>query len=115
MGTLAHLRQAFLDAQRLQSWRESYRRDPAAVARPPSDDCLDALIAVLDHRMKIAFAADREGDLRRALALAQEFRFDLVLVGAKEGWKCAKELAAARVPVVASLALPDTPERKGAG
>jgi len=114
MGALAHLRQAFLDARRLMAWRESYRRDPSAVARPPSDDCLDALIAVLDHRMKIAFAADREGDLRRALALAQEFRFDLVLVGAKEGWKCAKELAAARVPVVASLALPDPPERKGA-
>jgi len=114
MGTLAHLRQAFLDAQRLQSWRESYRRDPAAVARPPSDDCLDALIAVLDHQLRVAFAADREGDLRRALALAQEFRFDLVLIGAKEGWKCAPELAAARVPVVASLAFPDPPERKGA-
>jgi len=114
MGTLAHLRQAFLDAQRLQSWRESYKRDPAAVARPPSDDCLDALIAVLDHQLRIAFAADREGDLRRALALAQEFRFDLVLIGAKEGWKCAPELAAARVAVVASLAFPDPPERKGA-
>ena len=114
MGTLAHLRQAFLDAQRLQSWRESYRRDPAAVARPPSDDCLDALIAVLDHQLRVAFAADREGDLRRALALAQEFRFDLVLIGAKEGWKCAPELAAAHVPVVASLAFPDPPERKGA-
>jgi len=114
MGTLAHLRQAFLDAQRLQSWRESYRRDPAAVARPPSDDCLDALIAVLDHQLRVAFAADREGDLRRALALAQEFRFDLVLIGAKEAWKCAPELAAAHVPVVASLAFPDPPERKGA-
>ena len=114
MGTLAHLRQAFLDAQRLQSWRESYRRDPAAVARPPSDDCLDALIAVLDHQLRIAFAADREGDLRRALALAQEFRFDLVLIGAKEGWKCAPELAAAHVAVVARRAFPDPPERKGA-
>src|SRR5258705_266933 len=94
IDAFSDLRQAFLDARRLQSGRESRRRDPAAVARPASDDCLDALIAVLDHQLRVAFAADREGDLRRALALAQEFRFDLVLIGAKEGWKCAHELAA---------------------
>jgi hypothetical protein len=114
MGALAHLRQAFLDAERLRSWREGYHRSPGTIARPPSDDCLDALIRVLEHQTKVAFAVDSENDIRRALALAQEFHFDCVIVGAKEGWRCAAELASGHVPVVASLALPDAPERKGA-
>jgi amidohydrolase family protein len=114
MGALAHLRQALLDAQRLKSWREAWRRSPATVARPPSDDCLDTLIRLLDHQLRFAFAVDSENDIRRALALAQEFHVDGLIVGGKEGFKCAGALAAAHVPVVASLALPDAPERKGA-
>ena len=114
MGALAHLRQALLDAQRLKSWRESWRRTPDKVARPPSDDCLETLIRVLDRELRVAFAVDSENDIRRALALAQEFHFDELIIGGKEGFKCAAELAAAHVPVVASLALPDAPERKGA-
>jgi len=114
MGALAHLRQVLLDAQRLRSWREAYHRSPGTIARPPSDDCLDTLIRVLERQAKLAFAVDSENDIRRALALAQEFHVDCVVVGAKEGWKCAAELAAAHVPVVVSLAFPDAPERKGA-
>jgi hypothetical protein len=114
MGALAHLRQAFLDAQRLRNWRNAWHRSPGTVARPPSDDCLDTLIRVLEHELRVAFEVDSENDLRRALALAQEFHFDALLVGAKEGFKCAPEIAAAHVPVVASLAFPDAPERKGA-
>lgn len=114
MGALAHLRQALLDAQRLRSWRDAWHRSPGTVARPPSDDCLDTLIRVLERELRVAFEVDSENDLRRALALAQEFHFDCLLVGAKEGFKCAPEIAAAHVPVVASLAFPDAPERKGA-
>jgi hypothetical protein len=114
MGALAHLRQGFLDAQRLRSWRESYRRNPASVPRPPSDSCLDALLRALDGELRVAFLVDRESDILRALKLGEEFRLKTLIVGGKEAWKCAKQLAEARVPVVASLNFPDAPERKGA-
>ncbi len=114
MGSLAHLRQAFLDAQRLRSWRDAWRRSPAKVERPPSDSCLDALLLALDGELRVAFLVDREGDVLRALAFAEEFRLKPVIVGGKEAWKCAAKLAAARVPVIASLNFPDAPERKNA-
>jgi imidazolonepropionase-like amidohydrolase len=114
MGSLAHLRQAFLDAQRLRSWRESWRRNPAQVPRPPSDSCLDTLLRALDGELRVAFVVDREGDVLRALAFAEEFRLKAAIVGGKEAWKVAGRIAAARVPVIASLNFPDAPERRGA-
>jgi len=114
MGSLAHLRQAFLDAQRLRGWREAYRRNPAAIARPPSDSCLDALLQALDGDLRVGFLVDRESDILRALRLAEEFRLKPWIVGGKEAWKCAGELAAGRVPVIASLNFTDPPERKNA-
>ncbi len=114
MGALAHLRQAFLDAGRLRSWRDSYRRSPEAVPRPPDDSCLDTLLQAMDGSLRVAFLVDRENDIRRALAFAEEFHLRPLIVGGKEAWKCTSELAAAHVPVIASLALADEPTRKGA-
>ena len=45
--------------------------------------------------------ADRQSDLLAALALGREYGLKVVLLGAAEGWLVAKEIAAARVPVIA--------------
>jgi imidazolonepropionase-like amidohydrolase len=113
MGSLAHLRQAFLDAQRLRRWRDDFQRDPT-LPRPPNDSTLDALMSALDGRLRVAFAVDREGDVLRALAFADEFHLAPWIVGGKEAWKCASRLAAGHVPVIASLDFGDAPERKNA-
>jgi len=114
MGALAHLRQAFLDAGHLARWREAHRAAPATVARPPDDECLETLERALAGELRVAFAVDRENDVRRALALAAEFKLSALIVGGREAWKCAEPLKAAKVPVIASLAFADAPERKGA-
>ncbi len=114
MGALAHLRQAFLDARHLTRWQEAWSREQAGVERPPDDECLETLGLALNGKLRVAFLVDRENDIRRALALAQEFGLAPWIVGGKEAWKCAAELAATKTPVIASLAFPDAPERRGA-
>ena len=70
----------------------------------------EALVSVVTGRQKLYVEVERAADIRSVLALRSEFaRLDLVLVGASEGWMVAKEIAEARVPVIAN-GLNDLPE-----
>lgn len=68
-----------------------------------------ALIPVVTGKQPLFVHVERAADIRGVLALAKEFpALRLVLVGAGEGWRVAREIAAAKVPVLAS-ALADLP------
>ena len=81
-------------------------RGGAAGGGGPRDQLLNHLDAaaiqpVLAGRMPLAVWADREADIRQALALAHDFAgVRLVILGGAEAWRAAPELAAAHVPVV---------------
>jgi imidazolonepropionase-like amidohydrolase len=92
-------------------------REAREVARPggrPDDVLLThadavALGEVLAGRQLLLVHAERASDILQVLALRTEFpTLRLVLVGATEGWRVAREIAAARVPVIAN-ALNDLP------
>ncbi len=69
-----------------------------------------ALIPVVRGEQYLLVHVERAADILQALALKREFpRLRLVLVGATEGWRVAREIAAADVPVIAN-ALEDLPE-----
>lgn len=64
---------------------------------------LEALIPVLDGRLRLVVRADSEVDIRALLALVGEpngRRLRLAIAGGAEAWQVAKELAAAKVPVI---------------
>lgn len=62
-----------------------------------------ALVQVISGAQPLYVHVERVADIREALALRREFpTLRLVIVGAAEGWRVADELAAAKVPVVAS-------------
>ena len=68
-----------------------------------------ALVPVLQGRQLLLVHVERASDILQVLALRREFpSLRLVLVGATEGWRVAREIAAARVPVIAN-ALNDLP------
>ncbi|PKP98175.1 MAG: amidohydrolase [Alphaproteobacteria bacterium HGW-Alphaproteobacteria-13] len=100
----------------------SYARDPAALAQWGNDAMIqradaDALVRVIDGTTPLFVRADRAADLLNILKLKSEFpALKLVLVGATEGWLVAREIAAAKVPVLLSPLsdLPDSFERLGA-
>jgi imidazolonepropionase-like amidohydrolase len=68
-----------------------------------------ALIPVVTGKQPLYVHVERAADIRGVLALGREFpALRLVIVGAGEGWRVSGELAAAKVPVLAS-ALADLP------
>ncbi|MCF6215528.1 MAG: amidohydrolase family protein [Emcibacter sp.] len=61
---------------------------------------MDALVAVLKGRQKLVLMVNSEDDLRQAIALKRDYKLDVILSGATEAWKVARELAAAKIPVI---------------
>ena len=61
---------------------------------------LAALAPVLQRRIPLALIVHRESDLRQAIAVADDYRIRVVLVGAEEAWRIANLLATRKIPVV---------------
>ncbi|MGH7149822.1 MAG: amidohydrolase family protein, partial [Planctomycetota bacterium] len=68
--------------------------------RPALDPDKEALLEVLDRKLPLWVEAHRAEDILNVLAVAKEFDLDLVLEGATEAVRIAKEIAASGVPVV---------------
>lgn len=86
----------------------SYARNPAALAEWGNDAMIqradaEALVRVIDGTTPLFVRVDRAADILNVLKLKGELpALKLVLVGATEGWLVARDIAAARVPVVVS-------------
>ncbi|HRP86976.1 MAG TPA: amidohydrolase family protein [Gammaproteobacteria bacterium] len=79
-----------------------------------ADDIAQHEVAM--RRTPLAIVADREADIREAIALARTLGLRVVVVGGAEAWRLAPELAAAGIAVVLDPldALPATYDRLGA-
>jgi imidazolonepropionase-like amidohydrolase len=61
---------------------------------------LEALQEVLAGRLPVVVFATKVADILAALGLAREYGLKLLIAGGDESWVVAKELAAAKVPVI---------------
>lgn len=61
---------------------------------------IEALVPVLEKRVSLAVVAEREADIRQALAIGKDFGISIVIVGGAEAWRAAGSLASRRVPVI---------------
>jgi hypothetical protein len=102
MGAVAQLRQFFLDARRqreLLSRREVGKSGP----RPPFDADFEAIAPTLQKRRRLFCEADTVGDIDRWIRLADEFGFEIGIVGGREAWKRASVLQKRSIPVILTL------------
>jgi len=106
LGTFSAFRQMLLDAQRLQRLQQAYASNPRGMRRPDSDRSLEALFPIINRQMPIVINANSEDEIARALDLAKEFNFRLIVGGGQEAWKLADRLKAQEVPVLLSLNFP---------
>ncbi len=97
------------------AWIAAFRNAMAETWQPRSDDSQlkradsDALKQVYSGMQKLVIHAESASDLIALIELKREFpALDIVIVGATEGWRVAGQLAAAKMPVIAS-ALNDLP------
>lgn len=93
------LKQAFVDAR-------AYARNPASVDPARLEELslsradIAALVPVVQGREPLLIEANRASDIRNVLDLAREEKVRVILSGGSEAWMVAREIAAAKVPVV---------------
>jgi imidazolonepropionase-like amidohydrolase len=109
MGTVAYIRQSFLDAIRYRDEVDRYNRIKRGVNRPDHDKRLAALQPALKGDMPVLFVANSDGDIRRALMIADEFKLKPMIAGALYGYRVADLLKAKGVPVILSVDFPRRP------
>jgi imidazolonepropionase-like amidohydrolase len=97
--TAERLRELLDDADVYRKNRAAYDRNQSRRLAAERLD-LEALIPVLEGRLPLVIFATAEVDIRTALAIAAERRLRIAIVGGTEAWRVAKELAAAKVPVI---------------
>jgi len=107
MGSIAHFRQAMLDADHLRKVEAFYETHDGG--QPPFDPALKALQAARSKKLPVWWEANGRDEIHRALDLAEEFGTTAVIVGGREAAKVADRLKASRVPVVLSLHFPEEP------
>jgi imidazolonepropionase-like amidohydrolase len=103
MGTMAYARQALLDATHYREEFEAYERSPRGKKRPRYDPDLEAWGDVLAGRLPLVVTARVENDIRRALALADEFKFRVVVAAAFQASRVATMIKARKVPLLVSV------------
>ncbi|GMU66659.1 MAG: amidohydrolase [Acidobacteriota bacterium] len=98
-AALLRLREALEDARDFaanrRAWESAGRRDYAL-----SRLDLEALAPVVAGELPLAVTVDRASDLLAAVRFAEEQHLELIVVGGAEAWMVARELAAARIPVI---------------
>jgi imidazolonepropionase-like amidohydrolase len=81
MGVMAFLRQALMDGSYHRAEVAAYETAPSGKKRPAFDPGLDVWARVASGTLPLMLQTPRIGDLRRALALGDEFKLKLVLAG----------------------------------
>lgn len=98
-GVLLKLREIFDDVRFYRANRAAYDRD-AARRLALSRVHLEALIDVVEGRLPLVVDVHRAADIHALLAFAKEQKIKVAVSGGAEAWAVARELAAAKVPVI---------------
>jgi imidazolonepropionase-like amidohydrolase len=109
LGSIAFVRQHFLDAQHHLAARQLPDRAKGASSRPVHDPALEALEPALGRRVPVAFDADEAREILRALKVAKEFNLDPVITGALEADQVVADLKAQNARVIYSMNYPTRP------
>ncbi len=108
MGCIALIRQTLLDASWYRAAQEAYRKAPASIERPEINASLQALAEWAQRKQPAVFEAEDELDLLRALRIADEFKFKLIVLGTGYEYRVRKGLN--KVPLILPLNFPKPPE-----
>ena len=112
MGSIAFVRQAFLDARHYQLAQQYYKRagNSAGMSRPADDPALAAMQPAADGKLPVAFEVQDAREIRRALAMAKALKLDPIITGALEAGDTTADLKALNARVIVSVDYPIRPK-----
>jgi imidazolonepropionase-like amidohydrolase len=103
MGTMAALRQSFLDTQDYARHQAAWNASPRRFKRPEYSPFLEALRPYVVDKRPVIFTCANQEDIKRAIRLIEEFKLNSLLSGANEAWRVAEAVKRAQVPLLVSL------------
>ena len=107
MGSIAYVRQVWLDTNWETQAEAIYEKNPRGVERPKYDRSEAALAAALGKHAVVLIPGNTSLQIRRSLRLAEEWKLNAVLYGAQMGYEVAPEIAAKKMPVLVDLKWPE--------
>lgn len=102
MGTIAYIRQVYLDADHYALAKDAYAKNPAGLERPAYDRALEGVL----ESPRILLPASSVVEIDRMLRFARELKRPAILYGLHEGYAAAERLKQAGVPVLVNLNWP---------
>ena len=108
MGSLAYVRQVWLDTDWSIKAQALYEKNPKGVARPRYDRTEEALADALENHAIVLIPANTAVQIRRAFDLADRWHVNGVLYGGQAGYETANEIAAKKMAVLVDLKWPET-------
>lgn len=110
MGTIAYVRQVWLDTNWDTQADAIYAKSPKAAARPRYDRSDAALAEAMAKHAVVLIPGNTSLQIRRALRLQEEWKLNGVLYGAQMSYEVAPEIAARKIPVLLDLKWPEAPK-----
>jgi hypothetical protein len=110
MGTIAYVRQVFMDANWLAQAQPVYDANFRKFERPPYDRTERVINQTMRSNEIVLLPANTPVQILRALRLADEWNISAVLLGGQQAYAVADVLALKRIPVLVSLKWPERPK-----
>jgi imidazolonepropionase-like amidohydrolase len=107
MGSVAYVRQVYLDVQHDADVRKSYDASPAGKERPAYDRTIRVLAEAQGANRPVFIQATTPTQIARVFALADEVKIKPVVYGLQEGFRSIDAIAAHKTPVIVSLRWPE--------
>ena len=110
MGTVALMKQTFMDAEwYIRAWA-AYERSGRSILPPETSEALAALGAAVQGRQPVLFQAGSEEEYLRAHAIATEFKLTPWFRGSGDEYRLVDLLKGRTQPLIIPLNFPDAPE-----
>lgn len=115
MAVTALIREGLYKARRYVHDMDSYYSDSENYDPPEYDIKCEALMPLLERKIKAFFHCHRADDICTAIRISKEFSLDAVIIHGTEGYKIADIIAEEKVPVIAGPIICDRckPEMRG--
>lgn len=103
LGSIAYVRQVYLDAAHYKSAKAMYTQNPRGLQRPAYDRALEGVL----ESPRLLLPASRKVEIDRMIRFGRELKNPFVLYGGSEAWRAADSLKAAGVPLLINLKWPE--------
>jgi imidazolonepropionase-like amidohydrolase len=107
MGTLAYVRQVWIDTDWSTKAEAIYEKNPRGIARPRYDRSEAALADALEDHAVVLIPANNSVQIRRAFELVDRWHVNGVLYGGQMAYEVADEIAAKKLAVLLDLKWPE--------